>query len=73
MRLEDSRDIVTGLVIEIVFIVVDGYTGTPFDNKTGFLNEGLVFEGKGLDASNGGVTDRKQCPGSADDGVAGGE
>ena len=52
-----------GFVIKIVFVVIDGVVGAPFNNEAVFLEEGhFVADGKGLDASDGRVRDRKLGP-----------
>jgi branched-subunit amino acid ABC-type transport system permease component len=52
--------IVGGVIIAVIFVVVDNVVRAPFDDEATVLEEGLsFFFCEGLDPGNGLVSDRK--------------
>ena len=63
-----------GDVVAIVFVVVDRVVGTPLDDETRILDEGLAFVGrKGFNASDGHVGHGEGGPAVTGDTGAGGQ
>jgi len=63
-----------GLKIGVIFGVIDGVIGAPFNDESSGLEERLtIVEGKGVDPGNGGVGDGKFGPTMAGDTSTGGK